>query len=175
MTQFARFTFLTLALASDIPGIFYKFALDEHKLYGDSVERAMKAAGHEIKGLTCLLDWELKTVGLHAIKWPLMVLIDHRGYRLIAMSMLPLGKSTLCYGSDDAGRTLKLPKKDRPSTIQLHELIGRWCRYLNLREHTVLTADGTPVKIFSPFDLEGHIGTDGNLYWSSFSHFTYYG
>jgi len=45
-----------------------------------------------MKGLTALLDWELKTVGLHTVKFPLMILIDHRGFRLIAMSILPLKK-----------------------------------------------------------------------------------
>jgi hypothetical protein len=91
-----------------------QFALDEHKLYGNSIENAMKTAGiltnyyvlhfitspnqfylgHEMKGLTALLEWELKTVGLHTIKFPLMVLIDHRGFRLIAMSILPLKKGS---------------------------------------------------------------------------------
>src|SRR5690348_16580185 len=29
---------------------------------------------------------------------PLMTLIDYRGYRLVAMSLLPVSKETLCYG-----------------------------------------------------------------------------
>lgn len=39
-------------------------------------------------------------VGLHC---PLMALVDYRGFRLIAMSILPIDKTTLVYGSNDAG------------------------------------------------------------------------
>jgi hypothetical protein len=33
-----------------------------------------------------------------------MILCDYRGYRLLAESLLPLGKDSLVYGSSDAGR-----------------------------------------------------------------------
>lgn len=39
-------------------------------------------------------------MGLH---FPLMALIDYRGFRLIALSILPVGTDTIIYGSPNAG------------------------------------------------------------------------
>lgn len=66
--------------------------MDDSQIYGGNIENAMKTAGHEMKGLTALIEWELKTVGLHTLKFPLMTIIDHFGFRLIALSVLPLDK-----------------------------------------------------------------------------------
>ena len=41
--------------------------------------------------------------GLHV---PIMALIDYRGYRLIAESILPIKDKTLLYGSKDKGETV---------------------------------------------------------------------
>lgn len=59
----------------------------------------MKAAAHELKSV-------IRYYGNDGIHVPLMALIDYRGWRLIAMSILPLGKDTLVYGSNDAGTTV---------------------------------------------------------------------
>lgn len=48
-----------------------------------------------MKGLQALLEWELKTVGLYTIKFPLTTLIDYRGFRLVATTILPLSSSNL--------------------------------------------------------------------------------
>jgi hypothetical protein len=37
----------------------------------------------------------------------MMALIDYKGYRLVAISLLPINNSTLIYGTADAGRTVK--------------------------------------------------------------------
>ena len=37
---------------------------------------------------------------------PLVALIDYRGFRLVAESLLPIKKSSLCYGSSDGGHTV---------------------------------------------------------------------
>jgi len=34
-----------------------------------------------------------------------MALIDFRGFRLVAQSLLPIDKTTIQYGSDDGGNT----------------------------------------------------------------------
>lgn len=60
-----------------------------------------KAAGHEMKGLINMFNYREKAVDLH---FPLLALIDYRGFRLIAISWLPL--SRLIYGSKDAARTV---------------------------------------------------------------------
>lgn len=35
-----------------------------------------------------------------------MALVDYRGFRLVAMSILPINKNTIVYGSCDAGRNI---------------------------------------------------------------------
>ena len=72
--------------------------MDDIDLYGGD-EYMMKAAGHELRSLMAMM--ECRVSGLH---FPLMVLVDHRGYRLIAMPLLPLGPDTLVYGSSDGTR-----------------------------------------------------------------------
>ena len=37
------------------------------------------------------------------IRVPIMALVDYRGFRLIAMSVLPVSGNSLIYGSKDAG------------------------------------------------------------------------
>jgi len=135
---------------------------------------AAKAAGHELKALMRfygLVD------GLHV---PLMCLVDYRGFRLIAISILPIHKGTLVYGSDDCGATIwKCNKK-------FSELMSVAGDKLNLKKH-VSGHDGTARKrkIYGPggmsqlsspklkfsrtsnfnlTDIEGHMGHDGKCY-----------
>lgn len=58
-------------------------------------------SGHEIKSLNALLECNIRDLHL-----PMMVILDYYGYRLIAQSSLPLNKRTICYGSNDGGRTV---------------------------------------------------------------------
>lgn len=60
--------------------IFFKFPDDKHGLYGGD-EGAMKASGHELKGLMSYIDCRIER--LH---FPLMVLIDYR-YRTSYLSL----------------------------------------------------------------------------------------
>lgn len=153
-------------------GIFFKFPTNEADLYGN-LENAMRGAGHELKGLTALINWELKTIGLHAIKFPLTAIVDYYGFRLVATAVLPLSSKTLVIGSGDAGRTIfdGTEKSAREPAKRLAELISDWGRYINVAAHdftsTSLNRRVASVKIC--FDLEGHIGTDGNYYLCDFA------
>jgi len=69
-------------------------------MYGGD-QHAIKAAGHELKGLMCFYNLRMKD--LH---FPLMALIDYRGFRVVAMSVLPVTVRSLVYGSRDAGVTV---------------------------------------------------------------------
>ena len=125
-------------------GIFFKFAIDLFKIYGGD-EFAIKAAGLELQGLKCLLQTGIK--GLH---YPLMILIDYRGYRLIGMfferppfvslaltlftlatSMLPLDANSLIYGSGDGAKTIK--KEDKTFSKLMKQVGAK----LNLKKHQV--------------------------------------
>jgi hypothetical protein len=87
-------------------GIVFKFATDWQGLYrGDS--NAMKAGANELRAL-------MRYFGEQGLSVPLMALVDYRGYRLVAMSILPIvtvgdgsGRApTLVYGSATAGRVM---------------------------------------------------------------------
>lgn len=60
----------------------------------------IKVGGHEL--LSVIQLYNLRIPGLHV---PYMILIDYLGYRLIAMSVLPIDQSTLVYGSANACKT----------------------------------------------------------------------
>ena len=57
-----------------------------------------QVAGHELKGLKAYFS-----LGMTDIRVPIMALVDYRGFRLIAMSVLPVSGNSLVYGSKDAG------------------------------------------------------------------------
>lgn len=134
-----------------VRGVLFKFAVDvpPHFLYG-SDEYAQKAAGHELKGLN---QWSLNSEGLH---FPLMALVRHCGFTLVALSMLPIGGNSLVYGSDDAGRTVHFDDD------VIYEKMKQTANALNLKGH-YLVAD-TSKLIYGPGDIEGHLGTD-NLHY----------
>jgi hypothetical protein len=82
-------------------GAFFKFAVDDHGLYG-SDELAAKAAGHELKGTRAILG-----SGVPGIAVTLQVIVEYLGFRLLVSAVLPIDpRSTLQYGSNDAGRTV---------------------------------------------------------------------
>lgn len=150
-------------------GIFFKFAVDTKSngsyLYGGDVpydEGAIKGASNDMLGLLAFHNSNVE--GLH---FPLLCIIDYHGYRLLAMSILPIYKrSTLIYGSQDAGKhTMNLNK-------EFSEKMKIVAKQLNLKEHKIpgykslanIQEDPTIIKICTPVDIEGHLGTDGKYY-----------
>jgi hypothetical protein len=93
---------LSLYLCSKyvVGGMFFKFALDLHGVYGGQA-LAMRAASHELNGLRAY--WKSGVAGLSV---PLLIVIDFLGYRIIATSALPVGNHSLRYGSSDGGKTV---------------------------------------------------------------------
>ena len=66
-----------------------------------STEESMKIANHELKSLDNLLSCKIED-----LYFPLLAIIDYRGFRLVAISTLPINKSTIQYGSPDGGITV---------------------------------------------------------------------
>ena len=91
--------------------ILFKFALDVELdngtfMYGGRVRNdslAIKSGNHELKGLTAYMGSEIP-----GLSFPLMVVVDYKGYRLVASSLLPIGESTIVYGSSNGGRTMHM-------------------------------------------------------------------
>jgi len=137
-----------------VNNIIFKFAVDDKGLYGSDYAAA-KVAGAELKGLMAYFN-----LGLKGICLPVMALLDYRGFRLIAMSILPIKR--LIYGSSDFGYTIKKENK------LLNRIMREASLRLNIKPHYCgMSKKG--VKLSSPADLEGHIGTDNRIYLLDFS------
>eukprot|EP01119_Soliformovum_irregulare_P020731 TRINITY_DN6771_c0_g1_i1.p1 TRINITY_DN6771_c0_g1~~TRINITY_DN6771_c0_g1_i1.p1 ORF type:complete len:1301 (+),score=414.07 TRINITY_DN6771_c0_g1_i1:81-3983(+) len=130
-------------------GILFKFAVDSHGLYG-SDELSAKAAGNELRSLVAL--YKCQNPGICV---PLMSLIDFRGFRLIAMSILPLKQ--IVYGSQDGGINV------HASDPKFNESMRQVAHFLNIKGHQV-GLKANPVFIHGPTDIEGHLGKDGRYY-----------
>eukprot|EP01126_Amoeba_proteus_P011640 TRINITY_DN1473_c0_g1_i18.p1 TRINITY_DN1473_c0_g1~~TRINITY_DN1473_c0_g1_i18.p1 ORF type:complete len:812 (+),score=196.67 TRINITY_DN1473_c0_g1_i18:740-3175(+) len=140
-----------------VHNILFKLAIDSQSLFGSSDWAAAKVGGHELKGLTsywnCNLDLSL----------PLMALVDYRGFRIIAMSILPITHKTIVSGSCDAGATV------HASCDEMNQLLKKAAKILNLQEHVCGVSKNNTKLLNTATDLEGHIGLDGRLYIIDFS------
>jgi len=58
----------------------------------------MKAAKHELRGLIYYAS-----VGVEGLHFPLMCLVNYKGFRIIAEALLPINKETIVYGSSHGG------------------------------------------------------------------------
>ncbi|KAL6071990.1 lysine (K)-specific demethylase 2Aa isoform X4 [Balamuthia mandrillaris] len=141
-------------------GILFKYATDTMLpitrpmwMYGGADgandEAAMKAAGNELRGISRFMSAS-QDVDLH---FPLLALIDYLGYRLMAITMLPINGETLRLGSDDGGRTV------HNNDAALYNKVKKVAKRLNLKPHIVNYA-----TLYGPGDLEGHLGQD-NLHY----------
>ncbi|KYQ92909.1 hypothetical protein DLAC_05501 [Tieghemostelium lacteum] len=142
-----------------VQGILFKFAVENETfgLYGND-ENAMKTAAHELNGCTSFLNVGVK--GLHV---PLMAYIDYRGFRLVAMSLLPISKKSLVYGSSDAGQTV------HTSNTLFNHLFASSAKIVNLKSHLVQDSSGDFKSLHGPIDIEGHIGSDNRFYLLDFA------
>ncbi len=141
-----------------VSGVLFKFAIDDQNLFRGSDAAAHKVAGHELRGLMCYFNNSDNDVC-----FPLMALLDYKGFRLICMSLLPIkGSSTLIYGSRDAGRTVAA--KDE----RFNQAMKSAAKRLNLAG--CLRGTKEPgVMMHSAIDIEGHLGDDGRYYMLDFA------
>tara|TARA_R110002050_G_scaffold291534_1_gene446074 strand:- start:51 stop:410 length:360 start_codon:yes stop_codon:yes gene_type:complete len=87
-----------------VHNILFKFAVDFTGLYhGD--HPAAKVAALELKGSIAYFN-ALTEEQRKKVRIPMLVLVDYLGYRLIAESFLPIDRSTIIYGTEDAGWTI---------------------------------------------------------------------
>lgn len=89
------------------------------------------------------------------------------GYRLLAVSLLPISSETLVYGSADGGRTM------RAENQLLNQALQDIARISFIKPHLAGSDPMTRRMIFSCADLEGHrtepeLG-DGRFYLADFS------
>mmetsp|Transcript_5907 Transcript_5907/g.7764 ORF Transcript_5907/g.7764 Transcript_5907/m.7764 type:complete len:1006 (-) Transcript_5907:86-3103(-) len=140
-----------------VNNVLFKFAVDTNNMFKGDDYAAAKVAGHELKGLMAYSNLKLPNLCL-----PLMSLLDFNGFRLIAMSLIPVNKTTLRYGTADAGKTIFC---EEPLVGVMQDCGER----LNLQPHYVKCVDGEDRLLYSAADIEGHFGTDNRMYLLDFS------
>lgn len=141
-----------------VHNILFKFALDTEGLFGGDDAAAAKVAGLELKGLQSYANCNIPGLCL-----PLMALVDYRGFRLIAMSVLPISSSTIVYGSNDGGVTV------HASNDTFNQKMRRTAEILNVKPHVAGVDNATSKLLYSAADIEGHVGRDGRFYLIDFS------
>ena len=124
-----------------------------NNIYED-IEGAQKSAGHELKGMIACFN-----TGVAKLNYPLVALIDYRGFRLVCLTVLPISASTLVSGSMDGGRTV------HALNAEMIEHIDAVCTDLNLRKHYV----SPHVRSKGPADLEGHVTPNDQFYLLDFA------
>ncbi|EFA81515.1 hypothetical protein PPL_05504 [Heterostelium album PN500] len=147
--------------------ILFKFAYDQKIggswLYGGKVPSdfgASKAAGNELRGLSFFFQNIMDHDCADRINVPLMCIIDYYGYRLVAISLLPITKKTLIYGSCDGGNTVH---DDVP---EVNEIMERVSKGMNLSGHL---SGINPKFIYGPGDFEIHQSANNEFYALDFA------
>eukprot|EP01088_Endostelium_zonatum_P020138 TRINITY_DN7277_c0_g1_i1.p1 TRINITY_DN7277_c0_g1~~TRINITY_DN7277_c0_g1_i1.p1 ORF type:complete len:1066 (-),score=171.12 TRINITY_DN7277_c0_g1_i1:6-3176(-) len=133
--------------------------VDTRYLYGGTYPNdtlAMKSGCHEVRTLARVMEiGQALEIGILV---PLVCSIHYRGFRLLAYSVVPIHpKSTLVYGSNDAGEHIET--KYSYFNHKMKTLYNN----MNISSHFVDTTDST-VEIWGPGDVEAHWGTDGKFY-----------
>lgn len=147
-----------------VMGILFKFALDKELvrkkwMYGDRIPNdslAMKAADHELRSLARILASE--TTAQQSVSAPLMSIVNYRGFRIIAVSVIPISKQTIIYGSHDGGKTVHADYE--AFNMRLNRIFAGFNLKAHMVKDCVLQACG---------DIEGHWGTDNKLYLADFA------
>ena len=134
-------------------GILFKFAIDWKGIYSGD-EYAMKAAAHEMRSLTAFYNYG-QPIGLRV---PLITLINYLGFRLVALSILPVSRHTIVYGSCDGGQTV------HKSHARVAQLMKRVAKRLNLKKHKAGVDVELTKSLPYPCDIETHVGRDNRFY-----------
>eukprot|EP01117_Protostelium_nocturnum_P014543 TRINITY_DN5541_c0_g1_i4.p1 TRINITY_DN5541_c0_g1~~TRINITY_DN5541_c0_g1_i4.p1 ORF type:complete len:905 (-),score=337.74 TRINITY_DN5541_c0_g1_i4:2149-4863(-) len=138
-------------------GILFKLAVDANELYGSDMIAA-KVAGNDLKGLVQYFN-----LGVSRLHFPLMALVDYMGFRIQAISLLPINTETLIYGTANGGKTVF------DKNIKFNAKMRLAGKKLNLCPHAVgLTAKSSKI-LYSCADVEGHDGKDGRFYLIDFA------
>ncbi|GAM19040.1 hypothetical protein SAMD00019534_022150 [Acytostelium subglobosum LB1] len=139
--------------------IFFSFALDTRNFYsscgGDRGARA--AANNDLKGVKLF-----NLVDVDGISTICTAIIDYRGHRILAQSLVPgilsnEKASVVHYGSMDDGKTIK-------ADPEFHERLQKVAQMLHLADREITPIDGASVGICMSYETKGIIGMDGRRY-----------
>ncbi|KAG8455747.1 hypothetical protein GDO86_001803 [Hymenochirus boettgeri] len=139
--------------------IFFSFGFDVRDHYKDlgGDHAAHVAANHDLKGVQAYSDLDIE--GLYVLG---TVVLDYRGYRVTAQSIIPgildrKEDQSVVYGSIDFGKTVS-------SSVKYLNLLQKSCKPLKIMKHAVLNEKDEEVTLCSSVECKGIIGNDGRHY-----------
>ncbi|MQL94255.1 hypothetical protein Taro_026906 [Colocasia esculenta] len=123
----------------------------------DSEQATYASANNDLKGTKAYQEADVP--GLYNLA---MAIIDYRGYRVVAQSIIPGilqgdKSDSLLYGSVDNGKKICWDET-------FHSKVLEAAKHLHLKEHTVLDGSGNIVKLAAPVECKGIVGSDDRHY-----------
>lgn len=123
----------------------------------ESEQATYASANNDLKGTKAYQEADVP--GLHNLA---MAIIDYRGHRVVAQSVLPGilqgdKSDSLLYGSVDNGKKICWNEG-------FHSKVLEAAKHLHLKEHTVLDASGNVFKLAAPVECKGIVGSDDRHY-----------
>ncbi|KAM7512311.1 hypothetical protein LguiB_011186 [Lonicera macranthoides] len=123
----------------------------------ESEQATYASANNDLKGTKAYQEADVP--GLYNLA---MAIIDYRGHRLVAQSVLPGilqgdKSDSLMYGSVDNGKKICWNE-------DFHSKVLQASKRLRLKEHTVLDGSGDAFKLAAPVECKGIVGSDDRHY-----------
>ncbi|CAN4110411.1 unnamed protein product [Withania somnifera] len=123
----------------------------------ESEQATYASANNDLKGTKAYQEADVP--GLYNLA---MAIIDYRGHRVVAQSVLPGilqgdKSDSLLYGSVDNGKKICWSDEFHSKVIEVAKL-------LHLKEHTVLDGSGNEFKLAAPVECKGIVGSDDRHY-----------
>ncbi|KAI3984330.1 hypothetical protein MKX01_011284 [Papaver californicum] len=123
----------------------------------DSEQATYASANNDLKGTKAYQEADVP--GLYNLA---MAIIDYRGHRVVAQSIIPGilqgdKSDSLLYGSVDNGKKICWNET-------FHSKVLEAAKRLHLKEHTVLDTSGNAVKLAALVECKGIVGSDDRHY-----------
>lgn len=123
----------------------------------ESEQATYASANNDLKGTKAYQEADVP--GLYNLA---MAIIDYRGHRVVAQSVLPGilqgdKSDSLLYGSVDNGKKISWNE-------DFHSKVLEASKRLHLKEHTVLDGSGNVFKLAAPVECKGIVGSDDRHY-----------
>eukprot|EP01125_Pyxidicula_operculata_P016192 TRINITY_DN5543_c0_g1_i1.p1 TRINITY_DN5543_c0_g1~~TRINITY_DN5543_c0_g1_i1.p1 ORF type:complete len:828 (+),score=126.38 TRINITY_DN5543_c0_g1_i1:1-2484(+) len=150
-----------------VNSILFKFAIDNKGLFGGNELSAWKQAGQDLLCMNAYSQLIVNQLTDHNVTFPLCCLVDYRGFRLVCVSLIPIGPDSILYGTPDSGQNLFVDP-------EMEKVMDNMGTLLNIKKHWVTCRSRTSTtlmakKLSSCADLEVHKGLDGRFYLLDFA------
>lgn len=143
--------------AGESNGVVELAQLSAETQLAESEQATYASANNDLKGTKAYQEADVP--GLYNLA---MAIIDYRGHRVVAQSVLPGilqgdKSDSLLYGSVDNGKKISWNE-------DFHSKVLEAAKRLHLKEHTVLDGSGNVFKLAAPVECKGIVGSDDRHY-----------